>query len=101
MAKKNPPYSILENREFRGTQSRNLTRIVKTYQGHKLRIRIKRDSYDFQSFARIELWSETEGKWNFAHSIPHSQMACVKSSFEGKMEEDAAELLRMALLIVE
>ena len=75
MAKKNPPYSILESREFLGTQSRNLTRIVKTAQGHKLRIRIKRDSYDFQSFARIELWSETEGKWNFVHSIPYVEMA--------------------------
>ena len=101
MAKKNPPYSIIESREFRGTQSRNLSRIVKTHQGHKLRIRIKRDSYDFQSYARIELWSEPLGKWNFVHSIPHPEMACVKSTFEGKMDEDAVELLRMALLIVE
>lgn len=101
MAEKNPRYSIIESREFRGTQSRNLTRVVKTGQGHKLRIRIKRDSYDFQSYARIELWSETEGKWNFVNNIPHPEMACVKSAFDGKMEEDAVELLRIALLIVE
>lgn len=101
MAKKNPPYSIIETREFRGTQSHNLTRIVKTHQGHKLRIHIKRDSYDFQSYARIELWSETEGRWNFVHGIPYGEIACVKSALDSKREEDAAELLRTALLIVE
>lgn len=101
MAETKAPYSIIDSREFRGTQSRNLTRIVKSIKGHKLRIRIKRVNYDFQSWARVDLWSETEGKWNFVHSIPHSEMACVKSAFEGKMEEDAIELLRIALLIVE
>lgn len=101
MAKKNSSTTIIENREFRGRQSRNLIRIVKTATGHKLRICIKRDSYDFQSYARIELWSDTEGKWNLVHSIPYVEMACVRAAFEGKMEEDAAELLRIALLIVE
>jgi hypothetical protein len=94
-------YTIIDNREFRGRQSRNLVRIVKTEKGHKLRISIKRDSYDFQSYARIELWSDTEGKWNFVHSIPYPEMACVKSAFDSKMEEDAATLLTIAQLIIE
>jgi ribosome biogenesis GTPase A len=101
MAKKNPSYTVIDNREFRGTQSRNLVRILKTENERKLRISIKRDSYDFQSHAKIELWSDAEGKWNFVHSIPFAEMACVKSALTGKIEEDAAELLRMALLIVE
>jgi len=100
MATKTQPYTIIDNKEYRGRQSRNLTRILKTG-GHKLRITIKRDSYDFQSSAKIELWSEAEGKWNFVHSIPYAEMACVKSTMDGKMEEDARELLRTALLIIE
>jgi len=100
-ASKSQTYTIIDNKEFRGRQSRNLTRILKIAQGNRLRISIKRDSYDFQSHARIELWSETEGKWNFVHSIPFAEMACVKSALDGKMEEDARELLRTALLIIE
>lgn len=94
-------YTVIDNKEYQGRQSHNLTRVLKTSNGKKLRICIKRDSYDFQSYARIELWSEPEGKWNYVHNIPYPEMACVQSALGGKMEEDARELLRMALLIIE
>jgi len=44
---KSQPYTVIDNKDFRGRQSRNLTRVLKTTKGHKLSIGIKRDSYDF------------------------------------------------------
>jgi hypothetical protein len=40
--------------------------------GHKVRVRIKSDSYDFQSYAIVEVFSEL--KWNQVDFIHFSQM---------------------------
>lgn len=40
----------------------------------KARIKICSDSYDFQSFARVELFSPTDLKWNVVGHIPYPQM---------------------------
>lgn len=40
----------------------------------KARIKICSDSYDFQSFARVELFSPTELKWNVVGHIPYTEM---------------------------
>ncbi len=40
----------------------------------KARIKICSDSYDFQSFARVELFSPTDLKWNVVGHIPYPEM---------------------------
>jgi hypothetical protein len=57
----------------KGRQSLNYQEIVKIGDD-KVRIRIKSDSYDFQSYARIEVWGN-ENKWNNIHNIPFANMA--------------------------
>lgn len=41
----------------------------------KVRIKIKSDSYDFQSFARAELFDAASNSWSIAASIHHGQMS--------------------------
>lgn len=43
--------------------------------GEAVRIRIRRDFYDFQSFAVAELFDPEGRKWNRVASLPFSQMA--------------------------
>jgi len=40
----------------------------------KLRVRIYSDSYDFQSYAKAELYSPTRGEWSEIASRHYSQM---------------------------
>lgn len=40
--------------------------------GRKVRVRIQSDSYDFQSYARAEVWDGN--KWNEVATRPYSQM---------------------------
>ena len=58
---------------FKGDQDWSL-REVYTQGKFKVRIRIRRNAYDFQSYAVAEVWSESELKWNQVHTIPYSQM---------------------------
>lgn len=36
---------------------------------YSLRIKIRSDAYDFQSFARVSLFSPATGKWSVLHSL--------------------------------
>ena len=75
-------------------------------QSAKLRIKIKSDSYKFQSFARVEKWDGD--KWREVHSIHHGSMttpAGLISRLKGHKDEthfkaDRKELLRVAKGIV-
>ena len=40
----------------------------------KIRIIIRRDSYAFQSFARVEVWSAVAREWRDCVSLHYSQM---------------------------
>jgi len=44
----------------------------------KLRIRIKSDSYDFQCFARVSVWSEENLRWEQIDFIPFANMQTPK-----------------------
>lgn len=59
------------------------------HKGHKLKVFIKKDSYDFQSKATISVWSTDELKWNNLASIPYSLMDSVKTDifYLRKVEE--------------
>ena len=76
-------------------------------QSAKLRIKIKSDSYKFQSFARVEKWDGD--KWREVHSIHHGIMLTptgLSSRPRGEglafshFRADRKELLRVAKGIV-
>lgn len=56
-----------------GRQSVNATFIFERGPA-RVRIKICSDSYDFQSFARAELFSPTDLKWNVVGHIPYAEM---------------------------
>jgi hypothetical protein len=58
-----------------------------------LKIKIHINSYDFQSYAKIFLWT---GLWELVHSISYSNMKSKKSCNENSFAEDRNELLRVA-----
>lgn len=43
--------------------------------GEKLRLRIRRNTYDFQSYAIIEIYDPAQRKWNDLAAIPFANMA--------------------------
>lgn len=54
-----------------GRQDLNYKEIIE-HKGHKLRVSIKSDSYDFQSSAKVEVFDNM--KWNHVDGIHFSQM---------------------------
>ena len=71
MAERNPKLETLEISLGKGYQDMIYKEILR-WGEHKLRVRIKSDSYAFQSFARIERWNGE--RWYEVHHIHHSQM---------------------------
>src|SRR5436305_512872 len=41
---------------------------------HKVRVTIKSDSYDFQSYARIHVWRPASLDWSLVYSLPYQRM---------------------------
>jgi hypothetical protein len=67
------------SREFsNGTQSLNFKGVYQLGD-LKLAINIKRDSYDFQSYATITVWRPSDLSWSPVASIPYSKMNVVTS----------------------
>ena len=81
------------------------TRAVPGDAGCRLRIDIRRDTYDFQSHARIEVWSKAQTKWEFLGSIPYGKMSSLKASAYGARitdyQGDVAELLKQASAVLD
>lgn len=67
------PTQFIQADIARGTQTVNATYIFDRGPT-KVRIRISSDSSDFQSFARVELFSPADLKWNVVGNIPFAQM---------------------------
>lgn len=57
-----------------GTQSASLSKIIESESGLKIRVDIKSDSYDFQSYARVSVFNKLALQWNIVDTIPHSNM---------------------------
>lgn len=69
----------IEETYFKGSQSINYQSIIK-FNGKKLKIEIKKDSSDSQSYARISIWSDASLTWNLLNNIPYSQMQLVTNN---------------------
>jgi len=52
----------------------------------KVRVRIKRDAYDFQSYARAEVWYPKEMRWNQVAEVPYPMMESLKASYYSRAE---------------
>lgn len=100
--------TVLDQTVSAGQQSVTATRVLDVG-GKMLRFRVKSDSYDFQSYARAELWSRSDGKWNEVHSIPYGLMKTPHQLFYlpnrsgvaiGRFEADLEQLQKVALNIV-
>ena len=59
-----------------GQQSKGLHALIDVEPGCKVKVEIKRDTYDFQSSAVAYLW--TNGSWERLASTHYSQMLTVK-----------------------
>lgn len=105
---------FLKQSEFgRGDQDLNFTGIYEDTHDNKLKVTLKRDSVDFQSYGRIEIYSPAEKKWNFLDHIHYSQLAIMKDSYyardengnvRGRLtfwETDANRLLEKAAVILD
>lgn len=57
-----------------GTQSAHFTKIIEGDNGLKIKIDIKSDSYDFQSYARVSVFNPQSVEWNILDSVPFSNM---------------------------
>lgn len=69
---------------------------------HRFQIYIKRNTYDFQSYAAISRWNGT--KWEQVADIPYPHMHTPGFRSEGLKQEDfdldAEDLLNLASLVV-
>ena len=86
--------------------------IFKEVLGHgdiRLKVRIKSDSYDFQSSASIKVWDAANNRWNEVHTLHYSNMQTPHSlRYRGDeramgqhFAADRKELIRVAKLVVE
>lgn len=72
----------------------------------RVRIRIRRDSYDFQSYALAEVWSVALDKWEVIASIHYSQMISLADTYHSGADKmrhhmgDVEILLRRAQQIL-
>ena len=72
----------------------------------KIRIRLKRNAFDFQSFGIAEIFNETESRWNEAASIPPPELCCLQVTYVGKatpedFKQDEEGLLKEVKIILE
>ena len=99
---------IVVQEDFRHTQqSWYYTKIVRVGKNDVFRTRIRRDAYDFQSYALIERWNGQE--WKEVVNRPIAQTLCkavvyvneqLTAEQKGFFEFDADELLHLAIQVV-
>lgn len=94
----------IEERFFQGSQDWSYEAFYDV-DGTKLRIKIRRNAYDEQSYAHCEVLDRQERKWNMLVTIHISQMKCrpvsyvmrdLEPRYKQMFKDDAAELLRLA-----
>ena len=71
--------SPISTRVWKGSQSWEFEDILRLEDGQKLAIRIKRDSYDHQSYARVDRWDGA--KWQLVVSNTIGECVCQKISY--------------------
>jgi len=82
-----------------GQQSVTFTEVIKLGEA-KLRIRIKSDAYEFESFACIDIWDQAGSKWNSLSTIHFSNMktphGLLKDRNPANFEQDRERLIKKA-----
>jgi len=74
--------------------------------GYKLRVDIKRNAYDVQSFARVKVWNRERLSWNWVCGCPITECDCKAISYVKKdpsmdiFRKDGEKLFNEALQIV-
>ena len=71
----NPPKAVLLEETINEGRQDVTARRVLSLGDFKVRLTIKSDSYQFQSFARAEVWNPATLSWNQVHSIHYAEMA--------------------------
>lgn len=105
MAKsKTPTAQVISTSVSEGRQSVTSQDIL-LIDGHKIRLTIKSDSYDFQSSAVAEVWNGATLSWNRVHSIHYAQMKTRPGLIYGpkcdwKFGDDQVELMRVARAVL-
>ena len=95
MGSKSKKPNVVSDRTWQGHQSWN-RELIENISGKRVRFTIKVDAYDFQSWAKAELWNGE--KWNSVHHIPGQQVkafgkvsyvsrTCAPSVFEPDINE--------------
>lgn len=74
MSKITPKANLLEEAINQGRQDVTARRIL-SLGDFNVRLTIRSDSYQFQSFARAEVWSQATLSWNQVHSTHYAEMA--------------------------
>lgn len=74
MPKKN---SVISDRTWAGHQSWN-RQVIENVGGKRVRLTVKVDAYDFQSWGKAELWNGEQ--WHTVHTIPGQQLQSFKKT---------------------
>lgn len=80
-------------------------RIVKIPTNRKLKVEIRRNAYDVQSYAKVEIWSGT--KWEEVVKVPITLCECQRISYASDtvlaedFHADANRLLNETLQVVD
>ena len=96
----------ISERIWNASQSWNYEHIA-TVDGHKVRVRIRRNFYDTQSYAEVQVFSVTEGwKQITSLSIGETATSCFSSqsgqtpALVNAMRSDAANLIDIATAVL-
>lgn len=99
--KQQQPVTI-SDRTWNGEQSW-IREVIEVMGTHKLRLKVRVNAYQFQSYARVQVWRD--GKWSEIHTIPGEQIQTEASYVEldvkpERFDADLAELRRVAKAVL-
>lgn len=93
----------VDKRICRGSQDVDYVEVLKVGD-HKLRVKIRSNSYAVQSYARVERWDGSQ--WQFLHELGQGNMRtpaglyvhhpAVDGDLEAKFRKDRDELVKLA-----
>ncbi len=102
----NTPVYTLDKKISMGRQSVSYQELL-DYNGKRICIKIKSDSFEFQCYAKVEVYSMYTDSWNLLYSVPYSNMRTPNSlvykknvSLDNSFEEDRIELLKLAIQVL-
>lgn len=98
---KMPTNKQISEQFYRTNQSWNYESTARTPSGKVLRVEIRRNSYDDQSYVHGLVFDTIHNKWNIIVSRPIATAACVAASYVREVEKIAPFWLDAASVIAE